>query len=140
MSYANAINQYNQVAVQSDIAYASPHRLIQMLMEGALEKISIAKGHMQRGETSAKGNTISWAISIINGLKMSLDLDTGGDIARNLDDLYDYMTRRLVDANIEDDAAILDEVSSLLVEIKSAWDVIPESVQQEHSSQDALKN
>ncbi|MCB1877998.1 MAG: flagellar export chaperone FliS [Chromatiales bacterium] len=127
------ISQYNQVAVQTDLAYASPHRLIQMLMEGALEKISVAKGLMQRGEISEKGRTISWAISIIDGLRMSLDLETGGVIAQNLSNLYDYMTRRLVEANSRNDPALLDEVSALLVEIKAAWDGIPDEVKQEHS-------
>lgn len=126
------ISQYNQVAVQSDLAYASPHRLIQMLMEGALEKISVAKGLMQHGQVSEKGQTISWAISIIDGLRMSLDLETGGVIAQNLSNLYDYMTRRLVEANSRNSPELLDEVSALLVEIKAAWDVIPDEVKSEY--------
>lgn len=137
---SDAINQYNQVAVSSDLAYASPHRLIQMLMEGALEKISVAKGHMQRAEVKEKGSTISWAISIIDGLKASLDLEAGGEIANNLNDLYDYMERRLVEANITNSEDMLDEVSSLLLEIKSAWDVIPASVQQQHAEYLAQKD
>ena len=123
------LNQYRQVGTQSGVASASPHRLIQMLMEGALEKINLAKGYMQRGEIALKGSHISWAISIIDGLRMSLDIEAGGEIAQNLDDLYDYMGRRLVEANLDNDEAMLDEVAGLLLEIKSAWDTVPELVQ-----------
>jgi flagellar protein FliS len=130
MKYSNnlagALKAYNQVGVQTDVASASPHRLIQMLMEGALEKIAIAKGHMERGEIANKGAHISWAISIIDGLRMSLDKETGGDLAQNLGALYEYMQRRLAEANIENNVSILDEVASLLREIKTAWDAISE--------------
>ncbi len=119
---------YGEVAVSSDVAYASPHRLVQMLMEGALDKIATAKGYIERGEHEGKSRHISWAISIINGLRSSLDLEQGGEIANNLDDLYDYMTRRLMDAVASNDTAILDEVSSLMTEIKSAWDALPDNV------------
>ena len=122
----SAVQQYNQVGVSSGVEAASPHRLIQMLMNGALEKIAIAKGHMERGEISQKGGHISWAISIIDGLRASLNLETGGEIAQNLDDLYDYLTRRLARANIENNPDILDEVASLLRSIKVAWDEIPD--------------
>ncbi len=131
----NAVQQYNKVGVSSGVESASPHRLIQMLMVGALEKINTAKGYMDRGEVSLKGGNISWAISIIDGLRASLDLNTGGEIAQNLDDLYDYMTRRLARANVEDDADILDEVASLLRSIKAAWDEVPERIEQEKQTQ-----
>jgi flagellar protein FliS len=95
-----------------------------MLFEGALEKIAVARGHLVRGEIPQKGRHISWAITIIEGLRASLDMEQGGEIARNLNDLYLYMDRRLVEANLASDAALLDEVSSLLREIKEAWDAI----------------
>lgn len=125
-SKQSVLNQYKQVGAQSGVASASPHRLIQMLLEGALEKINLAKGYMQRGEIALKGSHISWAISIIDGLRMSLDKEQGGDIAQNLDDLYDYMGRRLAQANMENSVEMLNEVAGLLQEIKSAWDVVPE--------------
>ena len=127
----SAVKQYNKVGVSSGVESASPHRLIQMLMVGALEKINTAKGHMVRGEVSSKGGNISWAISIIDGLRASLDLNTGGEIAQNLDDLYDYMGRRLARANVENDTDILDEVASLLQSIKESWDEVPERMKQE---------
>lgn len=121
----NALNQYAKVKTSAGLEDASPHRLIQMLMEGALEKISLAKGFMERKEIAEKGSHISWAISIIDGLRVSINKDAGGEIAENLDNLYDYMERRLVEANLKNDTSILDEVSGLLMEIKGAWDAIP---------------
>jgi flagellar protein FliS len=127
MSFAgvrNALDQYSQNAVQTRIESASPHRLIQMLLEGALGKIAAAKGHMDRGEIRPKGEQIGSAISILEGLKTSLDMEKGGEIARNLEDLYTYMERRLIEANRVNDTALLDEVSDLLKQIKEAWDAI----------------
>ena len=86
---------------------------------------AVASGQASRREFEAKGKSITWAISIINGLRGSLNLEEGGDIARNLDDLYDYMVRRLLDANAASDAATLQEVAGLLGEVKSGWDAIP---------------
>jgi len=122
----SAVEQYNRVGVSSSVESADPHMLIQMLMNGALEKIAIAKGHMERNDVSQKGGNISWAISIIDGLRASLNVDDGGEIAQNLDDLYDYMTRRLARANIENNPDLLDEVASLVRSVKSAWDELPE--------------
>jgi len=80
---------------------------------------------MLHGELAEKGQHISWGISIISGLQSSLDMEAGGEISANLDDLYDYMVRRLGEAGATNDPAILDEITSLLIEVKSAWDVIP---------------
>ena len=120
----NALQQYNQVGVQSGVENADPHRLVQMLMEGVLSKIASANGYMQRGEPSEKGRHISSAISIIEGLRASLELKSGGTIAENLDGLYEHMTRRLFEANTRSDPAILDEVYNLMHEIKQGWDAI----------------
>jgi flagellar protein FliS len=137
MSFAgvrNALDQYSQNAVRTGIESASPHRLIQMLLEGALGKIAAAKGHMERGEIQPKGEQIGSAISIIEGLKSSLDKDRGGEIAQNLDDLYIYMERRLIEANRGNDTSLLDEVSDLLRQIKEAWDAIADQVPQHDPS------
>lgn len=121
----SALKEYSKISVQSGASYASPHRLIVMLLDGALEKISAAKGFMQRGEIANKGNYISWAISIVEGLRLSLDMEKGGEVSENLNQLYDFMQRRLVQANAENNEAMLDEVSGLLTTIKSAWQEIP---------------
>lgn len=120
------VGQYKAVGNQTGVTEASPHRLIQMLLDGALDKIARAKGAMQRGEIEEKGSNISSAGSIVLGLRSSLDMDAGGELAVNLDSLYDYMFRRLMDAHISNEAAALDEVSSLLREIKQGWDAIPQ--------------
>ncbi len=124
MNSKSAIQQYTLSSRQADVAAASPHRLIQMLMEGALEKIAIAKGHMERREIAEKGKAISWAIEILEGLRMSLDQEAGGELAANLEALYDYMGITLLEANKENSGEKLDEVSRLLKGIKSAWDAI----------------
>lgn len=124
----NAVGQYNNTAVQAGIDSATPHRLIQMLMEGALEKMARAKGFMVRKEIRAKGQHIGWAISIVEGLKQSLNKTEGGEVAQNLEDLYIYIQQRLMVAGRENDPAILDEVMSLMREIKAGWDAIADHV------------
>jgi flagellar protein FliS len=131
MNHRSALQKYNQVRAHVQTEGASPHRLIQILMEGALEKIHIAKGLMERHDIPEKVSHIDWALSIIDGLRQSLDLEKGGEIAKNLESLYDYIQRRIIIANMENNPQILDEVASLLVEIKSAWDAVPEIIKKE---------
>jgi flagellar protein FliS len=126
MSYTKAMQQYNAVATDAAVNYASPYRLIQMLFEAALGRIAAARGHMERGEIAAKGVAIGKAISIVAGLRKSLNHEAGGEIAANLERLYDYYERRLLEANTSNDPRLLDEVTRLLGEIKSAWDQIGE--------------
>ncbi len=130
----SGMQQYKKMSVQGGVDSATPHRLIQMLMEGVLEKIATAKYHMEKNETAKKGENISVAISIIDGLRVSLDKPAGGEIAQNLDDLYEYMGRILLQANLKNDVSKLDEVSKLLNEIKSAWDAIPDEVVLDHAN------
>jgi len=124
------LNQYGKVAVGSEASFASPHRLIQMLMEGALDKIAFAKGQIEREDFAEKGKNITWAISIVHGLSSRLDAESGGDIAANLGGLCAFMVRRLLEANKANDAEILEEVASLLKEVKNAWDAMPGEVKQ----------
>lgn len=133
----SALQQYGQQSTQGAVEGADPHRLIQMLMEGALDKIAIAKGAMERREFAAKSQHISWAVSIINGLRMSLDKEAGGQLAENLDALYEYMGQRLMQANSSNDIAILDEAATLLRQIKEGWDAIPADVRQQYSGKNA---
>ena len=95
-----------------------------MLMEGALDKVATAKGCIERGDLEGKSKQLTWAMSIVNGLRTSLDLETGGAIAANLNDLYDYMNRRLLYANMHNSVEALDEVFSLLSELREAWSAI----------------
>lgn len=121
----HALRQYSTVGVGTAVEDASPHRLIQMLMEGALSRIASAIGHLEAGRVAERGQAISQAISIIGGLQGSLDLKLGGEVATNLDRLYDYMTRRLLEANARRHREMLEEVRDLLLAIKQAWDAVP---------------
>ncbi len=116
----NALNQY-QTNKNSSIAFASPHELILRLMNGALERTAQAKGAMLQNNQQDKAELISKAISIIAGLSACLDHDQKGGLSKNLEDLYDYMSVQLVNANVDNDVEKLDEVSRLLGEIRSAW-------------------
>jgi flagellar protein FliS len=107
-------------------------------MDGALDRLAIAKGHMQRREVPQKVNAVNRTMSIIDGLRMSLDHNIDPAMSDNLENLYDYMNRRLLLANINNDIAGLDEVSSLLRELKEAWDAIPNNLQSAESSGEAL--
>ncbi len=121
----NSINQYSNVDSYTGVTDADPHQLVQMLLEGALRKISTVKGLIVHKDITKKGEVIGQAISIIGGLRSSLNLSAGGELAANLDDVYEYMERRLLEANLKNDVAILDEVSKLLHEIKTGWESIP---------------
>ena len=121
-----AINQYQRVGTQGSINDASPHQLIAMLINGALSRLFAAKGHMERKDHAQKGSNISKTIDIISGLQSSLDMESGGQISANLDALYDYMVRRLSEASTLNDTNIVEEVISLLKEVKTGWDGIPE--------------
>jgi flagellar protein FliS len=121
------LQQYTQTNVQTGVEGATPHRLVQMLYEGGLDVIAQAKGAMIRKDYETKGKRINHAISIVMGLRSGLDIKVGGEIADNLDALYDYMVRRLFEASAQNDVSILDEVSELLRQVKSGWDEMPES-------------
>jgi flagellar protein FliS len=99
-----------------------------MLLDGALDRIASAKGAIARNEVARKGELLGSAIAIIDGMRASLDYNGGGEIAANLGSLYDYIERRLLEANTSADVAILDEVGGLLKEIKSGWNSIPADV------------
>ncbi len=120
----NGSFEYRKVGVQTGVENASPHKLIQMLLDGAVEKVQLARGYAERQEIAKKGETVSWAMAIIDGLRSSLDMSRGGEVAANLDALYDYMLRRLTEANLANDVAMLDEVAKLLSEIRDGWNGI----------------
>jgi flagellar protein FliS len=122
--YNKGANKYRQVGMTSEVEAADPHRLIQMLMEGALTRMSQAKGMIEQKNHEGKAKLLGRVMEIIASLQSSLDHDRGGDISANLDRLYDYMNRRLLEASSANDTSIIDEVMSLLLEIKSGWDGI----------------
>lgn len=125
-SYNPGASAYARIGTESGAMSASPHQLITMLFDGAKTAITMARHHMAHEEITAKGNAISKAINIIdNGLKASLDAEAGGkggaELAANLSALYDYISQRLMYANLRNDPALLDEADRLLDNISSAW-------------------
>ncbi|MFO7954414.1 flagellar export chaperone FliS [Thioalkalivibrio sp.] len=120
-----AVNQYRQSGALAEAQVADPYRLIQMLFEGALERIAVARGAMQQGNVALKGEKIGKAIDIVESLRAVLDHKHNAELAGNLDALYEYMSRRMLEANAQNDTAALDEVARLLREIKAGWDEIP---------------
>lgn len=124
MNAMAAMRQYQTVNTQARAVDASPHRLIQMLMEGGLTRLAQARGAMEREQFAMKGELIGKAIGIIGGLRGGLDIANGGELALNLDNLYDYMVRRLSEANLKNSVEPLDEVAALLRDVKAGWDAI----------------
>lgn len=125
MNRSAAINAYNNVGLATTVMSADPHMLISLLYDGALLAIARAREETATKQIEAKGQSISKAIAIIGeGLNASLDQKAGGKLAEDLSALYSYMVKRLVDANIQNDISILDEVAKLLGELKGAWDTI----------------
>ena len=119
-----ALRQYQKIGAQAQTSEASPHRLVQMLMEGGLDRIAQAKGAMERKDIANKGVLISKAIGIIGGLREGLDLENQAASVTELDSLYTYMMKRLAEANAKTDPKILDEVADLLGTVKEGWDAI----------------
>ena len=126
MNPMRALRQYQKVNSHAQISEASPHRLIQMLMEGGLDRMAQAKGAMSRCDMPQKELMITKAIDIIVGLRQGLDEEKTDDKAalQQLDDLYEYMTVRLTQANVSNDPEMIDEVARLLITVKSGWDAI----------------
>ncbi len=121
MFASRAAQAYSQIGVETGVAAASPHRLIVMLYDGALDAIAQARGHLAAGRIADKGRALTRAIAIVDeGLRACLD-PAGGEIAAHLAELYAYMCRRLLLAGANNDAAALDEVTALLAELRGAW-------------------
>ena len=120
-----ALASYGDVKVTTGVSGADNVQLIQMLFDGLIESLATARGHMERGSIVEKSKSLSRAGRIGVGLQGALDFEKGGDIARNLNDLYSYVTRRLFHVNANNDLEALQEVHNLMNEIRSAWLQVP---------------
>lgn len=123
-----ALASYGDVKITTGIAGADNIQLIQMLFDGLIESLSTAKGHIENGSIIDKSKAIARAGRIVIGLQGALDFEKGGDIARNLGELYSYVTRRLFHVNAHNDLEALEEIHGMMNEIREAWQVVPSLV------------
>ena len=119
---------YEMLDVQTSIDSASSHQLIDMLFQGMRTRLLQAVGSIERGDLETKAAAISACVDILGGLQASLDHEQGGEIAANLDGLYDYMQRRLFRASVDNDIEALKEVNDLVDTLRSAWVAIDPEV------------
>ncbi|NIZ05169.1 flagellar export chaperone FliS [Pseudoalteromonas sp. HF66] len=129
--YNAKVKNYQKEALKTRVAGADRYEIIQMLMAGAVEKMVMAKVAIEKKHLEAKSEHLSKASAILEALRGCLDFEVGGEVTENLYALYSYMIDRLLDASINNDATIIDEVSGLLKEIKSAWDAIPHDIREQ---------
>jgi flagellar protein FliS len=123
-----AIQSYGDVKNTTGVASANNVQLIQMLFDGLLESLVVARGHIVHLNISEKSKALTRATRIVLGLQGALDFEKGGDLASNLNELYAYVTRRLFHANAQNDVAAVDEVHGLMREIRDAWEGVPSLV------------
>lgn len=116
-----AMEEYREVDVPSRVQDADPHALVQLMLDGAVARVAAARGALEAADVPLKCDLIGKAINLVEGLRVSLDMERGGELAANLEALYRYMVRRLLEANLRGDAGILTEVSSLLREVQAGW-------------------
>ncbi|MBT5106361.1 MAG: flagellar export chaperone FliS [Porticoccaceae bacterium] len=122
---SKALNAYHNVHIASAVPYADGVQLIQMLFDGLVDALATAEGEIERKNIQEKCRALNRATSILYGLQDSLDFKKGSDLARNLSDLYEYMIRRVMFANLHNDVNALHEVKGLISEIRSAWALLP---------------
>jgi len=134
----NGLQAYQRVNTQTSITDADPHKLIQLLYNAAIERINMAKARMQAKDYAGKGQLIGKAIEIIGGLRSFLDFEKGGQLAAQLEALYDYMERALLEASMRNDVEKLDEVLGLLRSVKEGWDGIRQEVVGQQAQQAAM--
>jgi flagellar protein FliS len=123
MGFARKANlaAYQSVAIEGGVAAADPHGLVQMLLDATVERIANARACIEQGDRVRKAKLLHSCVTLIAELRGSLDLIRGGELAQNLSDLYEYIAKRLMLANVRDDVMPLNEALSLLGEIRSAW-------------------
>jgi len=134
-AYTRAAQSYGSVQLVTGVATADNVQLIQMLFDGLLESLATARGHIENNNIMGKSSALSRAGRIVVGLQGALDFDRGGELATNLNELYAYMTRRILHANANNDVETLSEVASLVRDISEAWRTLPGLLGDSGSSQ-----
>lgn len=124
-AYTRAAQSYGSVQLVTGVATADNVQLIQMLFDGLSESLATARGHIQNDNIEGKSKALARAGRIVVGLQSALDFERGGELAHNLNDLYGYMTRRILHVNAFNDLEALDDVVGLVRDISSAWQALP---------------
>ncbi len=119
------LNQYQQTSVETNMENATPYKLISMLYDGAVDNLFLVKGAIQRKDFELKSQKMNKVILIIDTLSANLDMKEGGEVADNLESLYEYINRKLLEASAANDLHILDEVIDLIKELRDGWSLIP---------------
>jgi flagellar protein FliS len=122
--YSTSLKSYKDVGTYGRLNDANPHEVVAVMLDTLLTRVAEARGCIERGDTQGKGTAIGKAMALVEGLVLSLDPERGGTVAENLQRLYDYMSRTLLRANLENRAELLVEVGDLTGQIKSAWEEI----------------
>ncbi len=130
--YTNkGIQAYKKDSLKSDLASADPHRVIQLLMQGALERLALSKGFIERKDLESKSQTLTRVVEIINALRDALDRDANPDLVDNLEALYLFMIEQIHEASAKLDTHKIDIVMKLMLELKGAWDQISDAAKHE---------
>jgi len=124
-----AISNYTQVAATNNEDTKTPHELIKLLFDGLTDRIASARSALAKEDREERAKAVTKAQTILWGLRDSLDFKVGGELAVNLDSLYEYCLRRLTTAHAKEDDEIFSEVMDLMVSIRDAWRAIPASTE-----------
>ena len=133
--YGRNLKAYKKTNLEAELSVADPHRVIQMMYEGLIERLSQAKGAIMRHDYEYKADRISKAVGIINGLQSALDNRSNPELGQRMFALYDYMKELLTKASVSVDTAPIDEVINLILPIKQAWDQIPQDIKEKTNQQ-----
>ena len=128
----SSIRQYQNTGL-SQVENADPHTLISLIMQHILGNLAAAKGAIDRKDIAIKNKTLNKVIGLIGELQDSLDMEKGGELSTNLYNLYAYMIRQVTKSNMKNTAEPLTEVITLITEIKSGWDGIPQDIRQQYN-------
>ena len=133
--YGRNLKAYKKTNLEAELSVADPHRVIQMMYEGLIERLSQAKGAIMRHDYEYKADRIAKAVGIINGLQSALDNRSNPELGQRMFALYDYMKELLTKASVSLDTAPIDEVINLILPIKQAWDQIPQDIKEKTNQQ-----
>ena len=125
MNAIAALAQYGQIKNDTQTTYASPHQLMLMLFDGAIEAMSFTIGAIENNNFELRSKQNSRSITIINGMRECLDMETGGELADNLYSLYQYMTKELFKASFKNDVDTIKNIQTMLKDIRGSWEKIP---------------